>query len=389
MKWLVLGMGMLSVWCCQAQGLPHGVLRGKVVDETTGEPLPFAGIGNRGNTIGTATNGKGEFSLKLPRQADADTLTFSYLGYMPRRIPLAELNANPLVVKLKAAAVPLDEVVVTAYFSAADTLRKAIGLIPRNYPDVPVLLGGFYRETLREDQTDGYRLYAEGVLECYKSSYAHPAGEDEVRVVKGRKKKLPYGGLPPIINGPRVAVILDILKSREFFTHPGRFDSYQYRFEKVVFLNGQPAYVIAFGPKGDYQARAYFSGRVYVQSADLAFVRAEYELARPGLATVNQGGLPLQVASRRYTVSYTPYQGKWCLQNGRILNQFRHSATGSSLTSDIVFTVTYRRSDNVTRFRRRERVNDEQTFTEEVRAFDDAYWQDYTIIEEESPGGNE
>ena len=86
-------------------------IQGKVVDETTGEPIPFVSIGVLGTNNGTVTNEGGEFVLKnvgLPAK-----LRYSHVSYI---VFDSEINSsNPLLVKLKAAAINLKTVVVDPY----------------------------------------------------------------------------------------------------------------------------------------------------------------------------------------------------------------------------------------------------------------------------------
>jgi hypothetical protein len=360
------------------------VLRGKMIDKKTGEFLPFATINNQNNTIATATNGKGEFVIKFHNPSPTDMIVFSFIGYTSARLPLVNVSDKPIVIELEPTAFLLNEVAIVAVFSSEDTLKKAIRLIPQNYPAVPLLLESFYRETLQENKTKTYRLYTEGVLQYYKPSYQDLTSEDQVRVLKGRKKKLPYGGLLPIVNGPRIGAIVDILKSREFMLHPTRFAAYRLRFTGVTSINGEQVYVIDFSPKSSYTSRAYFSGQIYLRTSDLAFIRAEYELAPQGLAAANQGNTMLSVTFRKYTVSYAQFQGRWCLQNGSIRNHFLHVATGDTLTSTTLFSVTRRQSEGVSRFKAREIVTDEQTFVEKTEFSDEDFWQEYNFIKEDT-----
>lgn len=52
--------------------------------QSHGEPLPFATLGILNKNIGTVTDDKGVFELKLPESSREDTLVVSYLGFKPR-----------------------------------------------------------------------------------------------------------------------------------------------------------------------------------------------------------------------------------------------------------------------------------------------------------------
>jgi hypothetical protein len=55
------------------------VVKGKVTDEKTSDPLPYVNIGVKGQAGGTFTDGNGAFHLELPK--GAYTLMISYVGY--------------------------------------------------------------------------------------------------------------------------------------------------------------------------------------------------------------------------------------------------------------------------------------------------------------------
>ncbi|MGV3546111.1 MAG: carboxypeptidase-like regulatory domain-containing protein [Pedobacter sp.] len=86
-------------------------IQGKVIDEITGEAIPFVSIGIVGTNSNTVTNDAGEFILKgvnLPAK-----LRYSHVSYL---LLENEINAaNNLLVKLKPAAINLKTVVVDPY----------------------------------------------------------------------------------------------------------------------------------------------------------------------------------------------------------------------------------------------------------------------------------
>lgn len=82
---------------------------GTVTDKQDGLPLPGVSIKATGTTAGTTSGGDGRFSLKVP--SGANSLTFSYIGYV---IQTVTINSNTLNVSLTPDQNLLNEVVVTA-----------------------------------------------------------------------------------------------------------------------------------------------------------------------------------------------------------------------------------------------------------------------------------
>ena len=57
-----------------------------IVKDRTGNPIPGVNVIVKGTTIGTITNGDGEFSLNIP--LNAETLQFSFVGMQTQEIPI-------------------------------------------------------------------------------------------------------------------------------------------------------------------------------------------------------------------------------------------------------------------------------------------------------------
>lgn len=84
-------------------------VKGTVVGEE-GEPLPGVNVLVKGTTVGTVTDGQGNYSLTLPN--DAATLVFSFIGLKSEEVAINKPSIN---VRLQPDATMLSEVVVTAY----------------------------------------------------------------------------------------------------------------------------------------------------------------------------------------------------------------------------------------------------------------------------------
>ena len=56
-------------------------ISGKIVDQESGDALPFSTVYILGEAIGTIANEKGDFQLKIPHRHWKDSLTVSHLGF--------------------------------------------------------------------------------------------------------------------------------------------------------------------------------------------------------------------------------------------------------------------------------------------------------------------
>ena len=83
---LLLGSWLLLTPVVAQTTLP---IEGQVVQAAGGAPVPFATVGVRGQSLGSAADEQGRFRFVVPAAAGADTLVFSCLGYETARVPVA------------------------------------------------------------------------------------------------------------------------------------------------------------------------------------------------------------------------------------------------------------------------------------------------------------
>jgi outer membrane cobalamin receptor len=90
------------------------VIRGKVTDEKTQEPLPYVNIGVKNENIGTFTDSAGMYQLKF--QPGQYTLVFSSIGYekLEKSISVTDRNTHILDVTLKSSSKELNTVVISS-----------------------------------------------------------------------------------------------------------------------------------------------------------------------------------------------------------------------------------------------------------------------------------
>ncbi len=89
------------------------IIKGKVVDSTTDEPLPGVNIVLEGAMVGTMTDINGDFKIEVPVKYADKTLKVNYIGFLTEQIPVTQDTS--LVVGLVEDIVALDEVVVVGY----------------------------------------------------------------------------------------------------------------------------------------------------------------------------------------------------------------------------------------------------------------------------------
>ncbi|MGA0555591.1 carboxypeptidase-like regulatory domain-containing protein [Larkinella sp. VNQ87] len=336
-------------------------LSGKVINQETGEPVPFASITVVGRSIGTVSNVVGTFLLKIPGDYANDSVKVSSVGYQSVTQRISATSVQNQLVRLKAAAVTLDEVRVQARRkTAVDILREAVAAIPRNYDTTSVQMTAFYREdTQFENQPVAFN---EAVLSVYKAAYGKPDAKDQLKLIKGRKKEFDRSkhNLPSFINlsnGARNSLMADYLKQpihKNSLLNERNFKYYDFTLSTL--MGDRMTYVIDIKP-GKRQRKAYLTGKFYIDAQTLAFVRSEWRITQAGLDLENNRDwllkkmasivhkLNLKMSDFYEIITYEPYKGKWHLSNV----ERRYVATINSQSRNLVdktwkvstsFTVT-------------------------------------------------
>ncbi len=86
------------------------VIRGKVTDANSGDPLPFVNVVFQNTTIGVSTDFDGNFELKT--SSPTDTLIASYIGYQSRKKSIVRGKTQTVNFQLDEDVTRLQEIVV-------------------------------------------------------------------------------------------------------------------------------------------------------------------------------------------------------------------------------------------------------------------------------------
>lgn len=101
------------------------VIRGKVTDAGSGDPIPFANVFFLNSTIGATTDFEGNYLIRTQRPTD--TLIASYVGYRPRHKVVKRGTVQVINFQLQEDVTNLQEVVVVAGENPAfEILRQVV-----------------------------------------------------------------------------------------------------------------------------------------------------------------------------------------------------------------------------------------------------------------------
>jgi TonB-dependent starch-binding outer membrane protein SusC len=112
------------------------IISGKVTDSENNQGLPGVNIAIKGTTVGTSTDGAGNFKLSVPKEKS--TLVFSYVGYRNQEVDVA--NRTTINVSMVSDNQTLSEVVVVGYGSQErrDVTGAVATIKTQNLKDLPV-----------------------------------------------------------------------------------------------------------------------------------------------------------------------------------------------------------------------------------------------------------
>ncbi|WP_460502987.1 carboxypeptidase-like regulatory domain-containing protein, partial [Hymenobacter agri] len=360
-------------WAILPAAAQNALLRGRVLDAETHQPIPNAQVGVADNRLGTSTNDDGRFLLSIPPAYARERLTVALLGYRSVEQPLPELPAPELRIELKINPAALGEVQVTG--SVEGIVREAVARIPRNFSARATQLTGFYRES--DNDTIGRPRYlVEGLLTVYKPDYRQPADDGDVQIRQARKVDLRPAGQAVRVDwsgGPFIAQFGDFVHRRAQFINPKHFRDYTYRLAPGSSYAGRPVYVVDFGPRNGTR-RADCAGRLYIDQNSYAFLGAEWHFTPAGLRRAGHG-----ISTRQLRVAYQPYAGRWHLKTvwwqtrarlpiGPPLNYFGEFLTTAIDTAGLV------RPGYV------ERAQEHDVFLRTTVAYDSAFWAGQTTL---------
>lgn len=369
------------------------VIRGRVVDAETNQPLVFAGIAVQGNNISTVTNLDGEFTLKVG-EGEIGKIEISYVGYKNKVLSIDEMKTNGQrnVIQMETAMIPIKEVIVKPLIPS-EIMDQVLNRIGDNYPSVPNDMTGFYRETVRKNRS--YISIGEAIVEVFKAPYQNDLRFDAVRIYKGRKsnevEKMDTV-LFKLQGGPTTTLYLDVVKNPETFLTKESLSQYDLELSSIVVIDDRTNYVINFYQKPSISTPLY-QGRMFIDIETYAVAQVEFSfnLENKELATsmfIRKKPLGMQVTPEitSYLVRYREVDNKWYFTHSRAEVKFKvnwkKKLFNTNYTTMSELAITDRTEKDVVKFTSRERIKPTDIFSEEVAAFADPdFWGDYNVIE--------
>ena len=143
------------------------VLKGRIYDNSTDEPMPYATISIPSTGTGVISNEFGEFVYHIPENIQNEIIQISFLGYETWFVATDTINpGNIYNIALKRKMIQIGDVEIVSYKqkTVEKIVEQAINRIPKNYPKKQFQLKGYYRDFIRNLNTDDYNNLTEAAV---------------------------------------------------------------------------------------------------------------------------------------------------------------------------------------------------------------------------------
>jgi hypothetical protein len=318
------------------------ILKGIILNSSTGEAISYATISLATNGINTMSNEEGQFFFKIPEDDKRDSVYFTHIGYKTVALAITASDTGFITIKLEQAFNQLPEVIVKP-IDALDLVKQAIAKIPNNYPLTSYLTDGFYRLTGTAENK--IIDLSEAVFQIYSEDYTRE--NKQFKLIKSRVDKdqaaTAYGENQSInvSQSPNTILHEDIVSevSEANLLSEQRLKLYDFTFNGMVDYNGRQAYKIGFDQK-DGVEESNRKGVLFLDSGSLAFLEFDYSLSPKGLKYWKFNpdeqkkwdllGLQVDIVGNKVIVTYLEYGGKFYLNHVQ-RTTFWHIAGGKNL----------------------------------------------------------
>ena len=256
---------------------------GVVVDDSNGEPLPFATLAIPSQNRGTITNSQGYFELTSGAASKEDFIVVSVIGYEQKKIPLETFLADPKhEIRLKPQSITLNEVVIEDKNELAlNAIKQAAKKRGEHLHKTPLLVDCLYREALEENQQPAGITDGVGIL--YIAGFQPSNGKDEQRNYTHdvtqwkdmRRSDYRVGNdLQP--ETPRLLSAARLLRAKERYTYSGPVSKaglkqFDYFMDSIAYSQEVPYYYIRFQGKENPELK----GKVLIKGDDYGVLSLE------------------------------------------------------------------------------------------------------------------
>jgi hypothetical protein len=368
-------------------------ITGKIVDDETSDPLPFATIALKNKGKGTVTNVNGDFGLKIGSDFFSDTLSASYLGYQGREIPVKSVFGNNLTISMKRAFISIPGIIIKNH-NPQEVISRALRSISHNYGDTPAVMTGFYREGVMKKSE--LQTYSEAILQIYKSAYTGTLLGDQIKVYKSRKiENIDRSDTLAIRLKAGLSTCLELDGARNIFDFISNqnMSDYTYRLTDIVTYDEDAAYAIEFEQRENVDL-PLFKGTIYINTIDYGILNAEFEInprlihkIKNSFVSASSRGFDTWPVSVKYSVSYRKMNNRYFLNHVRgdlvFTSNQKKKLFHTQFKVFFELAITETSLKNVTRFDREELAPIHSIFSRTITNYDPLFWGNQDFLRPE------
>ncbi len=334
------------------------LVTGKVIDNATKEPLPFANIVY--HQQGTSTNPDGEFIMLIENIEDDHSLLVKFIGYESMTVDL-NAQTKDLTIRLDKSTQFLENLTV---YSAEQIMKDVHNYRQINYEFESQSLSTYYKESVNAPKQCVY--LAEGIFDIYLPTI-YSKESTVISAKKTRKKEfvsLDKLGIP-MFNGHASDMIESATRREDSFLDRSQMENYVYSKEEVTEYDGKEVYIIKFEPRNK---KGNARGTLYIDTESKALIKAEY----------------FPILENQYfwtnvmwTEEYIEVDGTWYIHRVSYAGSWDHF--GKTFTYDALLVVTdfAQTSDDA---QVTNAIDKQAIFFNEAGDFDDNFWEEYNYI---------
>lgn len=368
--------------------------KGTVIDSKSKNTLAFATLNVNETNISTVTNSDGEFLLKVPTDLLNKNITISFLGYVPKVIPLSNLNGEDIQILLEESVLQLSEIKINVPKDALSLVKAALDRKGEHYLNEETVMTAFYRETIKKRRRNA--SLSEAIVEIYRQPYSSGKA-DKIKLIKARKNTN-YDRLDTLAiklqGGPFSALYADVIKYPQYIFNEGSLSDYEFSFDNATEINNRSVYVVKFKQRPDIIEPMHY-GKLYIDAETFSLISAIYNLNvenREKAAKLFVKKKPNRVrvypTEAAYRVDYRLKNNKWYYGYSNIQLTFKVNWKGRlfnsvyTLNSEMAITDWEKSLDKD--LTRRETIRPSIILSDEASGFSDPkFWGEYNIIEPE------
>lgn len=371
----------------------HIEIRGKVLDQKSKEPLPYANISIKNSSIGTVSNEQGEFEFFVPFDLVDDMLIVSYIGYKTFKEKISNLKESTTIL-LEESPIVLNEITVSSE-GARKLVEEALKAIPLVYPTTPYLMEGFHRSWEKVDFTDSISYpgtLIEAAVTIYDPGYAQKKGraKEEIYINEIKRSAVMEGWNYSRGNGLSDLLVKNLVKHnraspfiflKSFLDLPNNLI---YEWEGTIQLNGENLSIVKIEAINPSKFPAFY--KVYISELDNAILRYELYGTKKEI-DYSLGEWHTENLSETYI--FKRYQGAPYLSYAKIQYTIKNLNTAKK---KIIRTEDYFRellvnniiTTNIEEQRKSlmPKKSKEVSLALQAKEYNDTFWKNYNVIKE-------